>query len=123
MRQPSQQPEGTGNEKAGIGRRAFLRRAGLAAAVVGGIEAVGMTSAMAATSRKYSAAKAGKPDPNVGPRCNPGSCTITWTCTPGQCGSACKSPMWCYHYVRSGSCSGSGKQCAWSNCGTHVQCL
>lgn len=123
MKQLGQQPESTGNKEAGIGRRGFLRRAGLAAAVVGGIEAVGMTSAMAATSRKFSAAKAGKPAPNVGPRCNPGACTITWTCTPGQCGGACPSPEWCYHYVRSGSCSGSGHQCAWSNCGNHTSCL
>jgi hypothetical protein len=120
-------------KEAGIGRRNFLRRAGMAAAVVGGLEAVGMTSAMAATSRKYSAAKAtgptyptgGKPGPNTRelaiPRCGVGVCTITWTCTPSQCGGPCKSPEWCYHWTN--SCGGSGHGCAWSNCATHVKCI
>ncbi|HEY3904641.1 MAG TPA: hypothetical protein VGM14_12100 [Streptosporangiaceae bacterium] len=119
-------------KEAGLGRRNFLRRAGMAAAVVGGLEAVGMTSAMAATSSKYSAAKAsgssypraGKPGPNTRqlalPRCSAGQCTITWTCTPGECGSACPHPEWCYHWTD--SCGGSGHGCAWSNCATHVTC-
>jgi hypothetical protein len=132
MKRLRQQPGSAATREASDGRRNFLRHAGLAAAVVGGLEAVGMSSAMAATSRKYSAHKfAGavhprsfKPGPETRtimiPDC---TCNITWTCTPGQCGNGgCPHPEWCYHWFD--SCNGAfgGPLCNFSSCATHVQC-
>jgi|SRR5579863_5162336 len=131
MRQLGQQPEGAGTKETGLGRRSFLRRAGMAAAVVGGLEAIGMTSAMAATSRKGSRKIVGAAYPSVGkpglhtksivvkPDC---SCDITWFCTPGDCGGPCPHPEWCYFWHDSCNNTTGGPVCAWSSCSTHVQC-
>jgi hypothetical protein len=127
--EPRQQPNGPA-------RRGFLRQAGLAAIVVGGLETLGISQAMASTTTKRSIVpptknvgpvypRAGRPGPDtasivVKPDC---TCDITWYCSPGNCGTACPHPSWCYFWYD--SCNGEygGPTCAWSNCATHVQCL
>lgn len=131
-----------GQQPSGPGRRGFLRQAGLAAIVVGGLETLGISQATAGTTGKRSIVppskrsivlpsknvgavypRAGKPGPDtksivVEPDC---SCDITWYCSPGNCGSGCPNPEWCYFWYD--SCNGQygGPTCAWSNCATHVQ--
>jgi hypothetical protein len=131
-------------QPSGSGRRGFLRQAGLAAIVVGGLETLGISQATAGTTGKPTAGTTGKrsivpPSKNVGavyPRAGkPGpdtkgivvkpdcSCGITWYCSPGNCGSGCPNPEWCYFWYD--SCNGQygGPTCAWSNCAAHVQCI
>src|SRR5215469_14176695 len=103
-------------QPSGPRRRGFLRQAGLAAIVVGGLETLGIPQATAGTSRRRPIVPpsknvgavyphAGKPGPDtktivVKPDC---SCGITWYC----------------------SCNGQygGPTCAWNNCATHMQCI
>lgn len=99
-------------------RRGFLKRAGLggvfAAAVVGGLDVLGAAPARAAGA---GTSTAGVSSPGACPVCE-----LVWTCSPGDCGSACPSPKWCYRWVN--SCTGhSGFQCNFNNCATHVQCV
>ena len=129
----------------GPGRRGFLRQAGLAAIVVGGLETLGIPQATAGTTGKRPIVPAGTtgkrpivpPSKNVGavyPRAGKpgpdiksivvkpdGSCNITWYCSPGNCGSGCPNPEGCYFWYD--SCNGQygGPTCAWGNCATHVQ--
>ena len=131
----------------GPGRRGFLRQAGLAAVVVGGLETLGIPQATAGTTKKRPIVPAGTtakrpivpPSKNVGavyPRAGkpgpgtktmaaePGcSCGITWYCSPGNCGSGCPDSESCYFWYD--SCTGQygGPTCAWSDCATHVQCI
>ena len=130
----------------GPGRRGFLRQAGLAAIVVGGLETLGISQATAATTGKrpivppsknigavHPASKnvgavyprAGKPGPGTKTMAaEPGcSCGITWYFSPGNCGSGCPDSESCYFWYD--SCNGQygGPTCAWSNCATHVQCV
>jgi hypothetical protein len=123
-------------EPSGPGRRGFLRQAGLAAIVAGSFETLGISQATAATIRgKRSVVppshnvgavypRAGKPGLDTKATAQPDcSCDITWYCSPGNCGSGCPNPEWCYYWYD--SCNGQygGPTCAWSNCATHVQCL
>jgi len=131
-------------QPSGPGRRGFLRQAGLAAIVVGGLETLGISQATAATNGKRSIITPSKrytvpPSRDVGavyPRGGkPGldtkstavkqdcSCYITWYCSPGNCGSGCPNAEGCYFWYD--SCNGEygGPTCAWSNCATHVQCV
>jgi hypothetical protein len=139
---------GTGGRQqpSGPGRRGFLRQAGLAAIVVGGLETLGISQATAATTGKrpivppskntgavHPASKnvgavyprAGKPGPGTKTMAaEPGcSCGITWYCSPGNCGSGCPDSESCYFWYD--SCTGQygGPTCAWSDCATHVQCI
>jgi len=123
-------------QPSGPGRRGFLRQAGLAAIVAGGLETLGISQATAGTTGKRAIVppsnnvgavypRAGKPGPDnksivAKPDC---SCGITWYCSPGNCGSGCPNPEWCYFWYD--SCNGQygGPTCAWSNCATHVQCI
>ena len=127
----------------GSGRRGFLRQAGLAAIVVGGLErwelprqrpgppesqGLGPPESVPSSPRAKTSGlstHAWKPGPDtkgivVKPDC---SCDITWYCFPGNCGSGCPNPEWCYFWYD--SCNGQygGPTCAWSNCATHVQCI
>jgi len=137
MKHLGRNPETEGTEEpSGFERRNFLRRAGVAAALVGGLEALGVAPAMAAIRTKSASAgptrklgavypQAGKPGPHtksivITPEC---SCDITWYCTPGDCDGPCKSPSWCYFWHDSCNGSSGGPVCAWSNCATHVQCI
>src|ERR1700745_3481381 len=82
----------------GPGRRGFLRQAGLAAIVAGGLETLGISQATAGTMGKRSILppsknvgavypRAGKPGPDTkGMVARAGcSCDITWYCSPGNC--------------------------------------
>jgi hypothetical protein len=109
----------------GPGRRGFLRQAGLAAIVVGGLETLGISQATAATTRKRSIVP---PSKNVGavyPRTGrPGpdtksievnrdsSCDITWYRSPGNCGSGCPNQESCYFWYDSGNGEYGGPVCA-----------
>jgi hypothetical protein len=119
----------------GPGRRGFLRQAGLAAIVVGGLETVGISRAMAATTtRKRSIVppsknvgavypRTGRPGPDtksIG--ANPGnSSDVTWYCSPGNCGSGCPDQEQCYFWYDSGNGEYGGPVCAWSNGTAHAQ--
>ena len=130
-------------QPSGPKRRGFLRQAGLAAIVVGGLETLGIPRATAGTtgatagtigkgpivppSKNVGAVypRAGKPGPDTKtmlatPDC---SCNITWYCSPGNCGSGCPDSESCYFWYD--SCNGQygGPTCAWSDCTTHVQCV
>lgn len=120
----------------GPGRRGFLRQAGLAAIVVGGLETLGVSQAKAGTIGKRSIVppsknvgavypRAGRPGPDTKSiEVNPGSsCDITWYCSPGNCGSGCPNLEWCYFWYDSGNGQYGGPVCAWSNCATHAQCI
>src|SRR5690349_7524060 len=94
----------------GPGRRGFLRQAGLAAIVAGGLETLGISQATAGTTGKRSIVPQSK-RPNVAPSENGGAvyqrarrpgpdtktiavkadcaCDTTWDCSPGNCGSEC----------------------------------
>src|SRR5215469_7050503 len=126
-------------QSSGPGRRGFLRQAGLAAIVVGGLETVGLPQASAGTTGKRSVVpprgpivppgknvgavypRAGKPGPDATTTvAKPGcSCNITWYCSPGNCGSGCPDSEGCYFWYD--SCNGhyGGPTCAWSDCTTH----
>jgi hypothetical protein len=124
-----------GQQPSGPRRRGFLRQAGLAAIVVGGLETLGIPQATAGTTGKRPIVPPGKNVGAVYPRTGkpgPGtsataaqadcSCGITWYCSPGNCGSGCPDHEGCYFWYD--SCNGEygGPACAWSDCTTHVQC-
>jgi hypothetical protein len=129
------EPEGErGQQLSGPKRRGFLRQAGLAAIVVGGLETLGIPQAKAGTTGKRSVVppsenvgavypRTGKPTPDTKAMARPDcSCEITWYCSPGNCGSGCPGSEGCYFWYD--SCTGEygGPTCAWSDCATHVQC-
>ena len=140
LRHPAEPGTERRQQPGGPGRRGFLRQAGLAAIVVGGLETLGIPQATAGTTGRRSIVPPGKivpPSKNVGavyPRAGKpgpdiksivvkpdGSCNITWYCSPGNCGSGCPDSEGCYFWYD--SCNGQygGPTCAWSNCATHVQ--
>ena len=123
-------------QPSGPRRRSFLRQAGLAAIVVGGLETLGIPQATAGTTGKRPIVppsknvgavypRAGRPGPDtktivVKPN---SSCDITWYCSPGNCGSGCPNSEWCYFWYDSSNGEYGGPTCAWSDCATHVQCI
>ena len=93
LRRELESEEGT--KEANLGRRNFLRRAGMAAAVVGGLEAVGMTFSDGRDQQKVLCGQGDRVVPTRGPESqvrnqatrdpalqSAGQCTFTWTCTP-----------------------------------------
>jgi hypothetical protein len=125
-------------QPSGPGRRGFLRQAGLAAIVVGGLETLGISQATAGTtvrttgkhpivppSKNVGAVypRAGKPGPDTKsiPVRPDYSYDITWYCSPGNCGSGCPDLESCYFWYDSRNGEYGGPTCAWSNCATHVQ--
>jgi hypothetical protein len=143
LRHPAEPGPERRQPPSGPGRRGFLRQAGLAAIVAGGLETLGISQATAGTRISQATAgttgkrsivppsenvgavypRAGKPGPDAkGIVVKPdGSCGVTWYCSPGNCGSGCPNPESCYFWYD--SCNGQygGPTCAWSNCATHVQ--
>jgi hypothetical protein len=98
-------------------RRSFLKRAGvtgaIAAALVGGAEVTGLSSAMAAT--KHGSKSSG---PDLG-------CCVKCTYTPYKCknGAACPSGQCCFHCVcNSPSCCSPYYSCISGHCSTFTEC-
>jgi hypothetical protein len=113
----------------GPGRRGFLRQAGLAAIVVGGLETLGISQATAGTitgkrsivppTKNVGAVyprypRAGKPGPDTKhtevPPASSGD--ITWYRSPGNCGSGCPDAEGCYFWYDSSNGQYGGPVCA-----------
>jgi hypothetical protein len=109
----------------GTSRRQFLRRAGLAgalsAAVIGGAEVMGLSSASAVTKR------ANRPRYRVEGGQSPDVCTgfCNYTYTPRQCngGKSCPSGQCCFTFTCGGTCgTSSGKGCRVHSCNNYSIC-
>lgn len=112
-------------EAEGTSRRQFLRRAGvtgaLTAAVIGGAEVTGLTSAFASTK------SANRPLYRLEGVNSPDVCTgfCNYTYTPRQCngGRPCPPGYCCFTYTCGGTCgSGTHKACIAHTCSNFSIC-
>jgi hypothetical protein len=112
----------------GPGRRGFLRQAGLAAIVAGGLDTLGVSHATAATTGKHPIVppsknvgavypRTGRPGPGTKSiEVNPdGSGDITWYCSSGNCGSGCPNQECSYFWYDSSNGEYGGPVRAWSD--------
>lgn len=114
-----------GQRSSGPGRRGFLRQAGLAAIVVGGLEILGIAPATAGATAKRPVVPpgknvgpvyplSGKPGPHpenivVKPDCSSG---VTWYRSPDNCGSGCPNGESCYFWYDASNGQYGGPVCA-----------